>query len=1511
MTKVEISSVRSTYCFVASGKRLAQIVRITLAGAPAEVDTEVTLLGEGFEVPAPWRGRAAPDRAGSPDGPAWVPGADAGLARPSLFSPAPPPPLPEGVVVEIPILAECPSGTVLRARAVARGGNDQAERDAELVVRDPGWRMLMVAHFHYDPVWWNTQAGLISGWDELAWALDRRESFCHTGLALVEAHLERARADARYKFVIAEVDYLKPFWDLYPDRREELQALLGAGRVEVVGGTYNEPNTNLTGAETAIRAAVYGIGFQRDVLGGDPRSAWQLDVFGHDPQFPGIMADCGLDSAAFARGPFHQWGPMRGTGSNAWMQFPSEFEWIAPNGKGILTSYMANHYAAGWELERATTLPGAMWRAYELFEDLADVSTTPVTLLPVGSDYSPPSQWIGEIARTWQERYVWPRFEVGLPKEFFAAVREELARRKKKPWPQTRDMNPIYTGKEVSFIDTKQAQRLAETNLAEAETMTALASLLGWPASRRAVDKAWRQLVFGAHHDGITGSEGDQVYLDLLGDWREAYELARAVAERSRSEVVAAIDTTGEGQALVVTNTLGGARRDVAEANLPPALLNGDVVVLDDSGAVVPAMVELSSSAPEYCLRILAGKVPGMGYRTYRVRSSGERVENAGWTPGEGLVIRNEHVEVAADPKRGGGLIEISERRSGFELLPAGEVGNELLVYPEYSAHPLEELGEGPWHLLPAGPPVRSSAQSADVRREISALGERLVVNGRVDGFHYRQLVTLWRGVRRIELRTEIHDWAAADCLLRLRLPTRLAGGTPVSAVGDAVVARGFAFVDVDVAETAWTLDNPAAEWFGLSTTLVIECSEVGRTYHRRSVGVGELVTPPGDGGADWARDLLIALVQKGVTATCSEAGRNRYGALLGDSNLPDFRIAVGGPAENPFVEALFEGAEGYRSELEGQLREQGWGRVLVPALRSLREVWKPDADLRGARLLPVIVVAGRDPEAMVKAVGELVSEVRSGRVRIEQPAALVPDPEQVPEWTVALLNRGTPGFAIDSGGALHVSLLRACTGWPSGVWIDPPRRSAPDGSNFELEHWSHVFEHAILLDRGDWRAARCVEEAQAYNRPLRASLVEPHTGPLPPHASLLQVTQRKEESGRGTVILATLKPAGNPLASGDADTAMVPAGGATGLSLRCYEADGYPAEVLVESPFRLEGAWRANLLEHPAEPLDLVAGDGGGRGVTVTLDANELATVRLDFAPGTVAPSICENDRDTEVAQPVFSRYWLHNRGSAPIGNQALAVHVTPTAIVLRAGDSTEIVAQVASSSAHQVQAGTVELHVVENWQVDPPSKIFSLAPGAYLRMPVQLRVPEHCHPGRYFVAARVKDNAGQSQQDVVTIDVLPPLAEAVLADGRGGAARERLLTPAPFGHPSMQLPAELEAVLELEELLIPQGGVGKLALSLTNRTRGVMSGEVQLLSPIETWPFVTPWSQGFALAPAARSRIEVDVLSPAQGWLSTWALFKLTYFGRLWYSPVVALRLGAAPDMVSELASARNRRA
>ena len=358
-------------------------------------------------------------------------------------------------------------------------------------------------------------------------------------------------------------------------------------------------------------------------------------------------------------------------------------------------------------------------------------------------------------------------------------------------------------------------------------------------------------------------------------------------------------------------------------------------------------------------------------------------------------------------------------------------------------------MHEGPWHLLPTGQCQGSASVPAQsVLLERSVVGERITVTGAVGSLTYTQRLTLWYGERRLDCVTTIDTFHGQDELVRLRWACAVPGALPVSEVADAVVGRGFAHPDVDSAQQPWTLDNPAYGWFGLtSTARVALLDQDGNPVGDRAIGIAEIVVPTAEETSRLGRDLSVALVKSGVTATCSFADGFRYGNIAFDSNLPDVRISVGGPAENGFTAAVLAAAgEAYAAELQRQLDRSGVAAVWVPAARPLAQSWVPDADLTGPLDLPVLVLAATGDLAV--AVAFAVGELRESRIPVRQPAALSGG-DLLEDRTVAILNRGLPGFAVDSEGRLHLSLLRSCTGWPSGVWIDPPRRYAPDGSGF------------------------------------------------------------------------------------------------------------------------------------------------------------------------------------------------------------------------------------------------------------------------------------------------------------------------------------------------------------------------------------------------------------------------------------------------------------------------------
>ncbi|OBJ77742.1 NEW3 domain-containing protein [Mycobacterium colombiense] len=1328
-------------------------------------------------------------------------------------------------LVEIAVAVEDPvAGQVRPARALAGG----QRLPFEFTVAEPGWTMFMVSHFHYDPVWWNTQGAYTSEWTEDPPGRARQTN----GFDLVHAHLEMARRDPDYKFVLAEVDYLKPYWDTRPGDRADLRRFIGQGRVEVMGGTYNEPNTNLTGPETTIRNLVHGMGFQRHIMGANPATAWQLDVFGHDPQFPGMAADAGLTSSSWARGPHHQWGPALGGGDVERMQFASEFEWISPSGRGLLTHYMPAHYSAGWWMDSAASLGEAEEATYGLFDQLKKVALTRNVLLPVGTDYTPPNKWVTDIHRDWAARYTWPRFVCALPCEFFAAVRAELAQRDRVPSPQTRDMNPIYTGKDVSYIDTKQANRAAENAVLQAERFAVFAGLLtGAEYPQAALAKAWVQLVYGAHHDAITGSESDQVYLDLLTGWRDAWELGRAARDNS----LALLSSGGEGD-VIVWNPLSCRRTDIVTAHLDRPL-GARVRVLDADGAELPAHVEHDGRSVSW----LAREVPSLGWRTYRLVPAPGRGEPGGWEPVAGSVIANEHYRIRVDPARGGGVASLMQ--DGRELIADGRVGNELAVYEEYPAHPSQ--GEGPWHLLPKGPVVCSSEEPARVQAFHGPLGQRVVVHGRIGTLlRYTQTLTLLRGVARVDCRTTIDEFSGADQLVRLRWPCPVPGAMPVSEVGDAVVGRGFALLHdgpdaVDTARHLWTLDNPAYGWFGLSSAARIRVSGTDV----RAVSVAEVVSPTEAMAGPLARELMVALVRAGVTATCSAASKPRYGHLEVDSNLPDVRIALGGPGRNAFVAAVLADAPAYADELERQLAATGRALVWVPAETPLDAVWVPDADLRSPRALPVLVIDGRDEDELRAAIAAVAGDLGDAEIAVTQQSPSGTGAFE--DRTVALLNRGVPSFAVDTEGTLHTALMRSCTGWPSGIWIDDPRRTAPDGSNFQLQHWTHAFDYALVSGAGDWRRAGIPTHSAQFSQPLLAVTPDRQEAALPPAGSLLRVEPE-------SVQLGALKAAGNPLTEGSA-APLDP----NAVALRLVETTGASTPVVIDSDVAtLRDLRRADLLETHPEPVSSVELHGYQVATLLArVDAPSAAAGGADLAP------------QAEAAQPLYARYWLHNRGPAPLGGLPVVAHLHPPRASAEPGGAVTMRLTVACDSTDAKLHGAVTLRCPDGWTAKPAELPVSRRVGDHFYKDVVVSVCEHAEPGRYPVRAELRVTG-----DDVPASWRQPVEDVCVVTVGGAAGELVYLADGPA------------------EVTLRPGEAGALTVTVGSHAGADLALEAHLISPWGTWEWMGPGALGAVLP--ARGTVDLGFQLTPPAWLEPgqwWALVRIGCAGRLVYSPAV----------------------
>ena len=247
--------------------------------------------------------------------------------------------------------------------------------------------------------------------------------------------------------------------------------------------------------------------------------------------------------------------------------------------------------------------------------------------------------------------------------------------------------------------------------------------LTGAEYPQAAFAKAWVQLAYGAHHDAITGSESDQVYLDLLTGWRDAWELGCAARDNSLQLLSDAV--AGARDSVVVWNPVTQRRSDIVTARLDPPLGAGRA----GAGLGRHRGVRARRTRREFGDLAGAGRaVAGLARLSAGPRPQSRR----GGNRPPGTEIANEHYRLTVDPKRGGAVASLMHLSGdgGRQLIADGRVGNELAVYEEYPSHPTQ--GEGPWHLLPKGPVVCSSESPATTQAYHGPLGQRLVVRGAI-----------------------------------------------------------------------------------------------------------------------------------------------------------------------------------------------------------------------------------------------------------------------------------------------------------------------------------------------------------------------------------------------------------------------------------------------------------------------------------------------------------------------------------------------------------------------------------------------------------------------------------------------------------------------------------------------------------------------------------------------------------------------------------------------------------
>ncbi|MCX7597961.1 MAG: hypothetical protein N2512_03705, partial [Armatimonadetes bacterium] len=605
------------------------------------------------------------------------------------------------------------------------------------------------------------------------------------------------------------------------------------------------------------------------------------------------------------------------------------------------------------------------------------------------------------------------------------------------------------------------------------------------------------------------------------------------------------------------------------------------------------------------------------------------------------------------------------------------------------------------------------------------------------------QEIVLIRGQRRIEFTTDLVRYRGKEHLHVIAFPVRVAGGVPVfdDRFGCVVKRKSRGYMDFRTWQWRNYSDCGARQlyqWIDLSSSVKLLLDD-GQAV---SIGSTAMVIRPDRDIEAAAGPLQEALGGKGVPCTIlyDDCERERRAALpredectpvqTPNEDLPwgtSFRFILDVGEENLYLRQLLEKLPAKVADsLRAERKAKGAAVRFVLERDIEMDLWEQPTPHPWPPL-PTVIVSASSLEELRRAVADLAGQIeKSAQASLPPDANAADEPQQLDDYGVALLNRGTPLASVENNDTLALIFMHSVR-WSRAHFHWKP----------VAEHKTHRFEYALYPHEGDWRKGRVPWAAYEYNNRLLWVQAEPGPGPLPPEMSFMPFD--------GDVIVTTLKPAGFPLAAHE----PVPEEPLRRLVVRMYEPTGFPAQVKIGWFTGLDTAERTNLLEEPIGPARLRDGVLSAR-----LSPFRIETLALEVKAPDVDLGQDDLGRRVEPAQPVYFAHWQHNLhaeplGAAPIG-LSLRGEIRTDTHVPQGGYTVNTLCVGLVNNLTTAVRGKVRFVLPEGWRTEPAEIPYDLPPRSSATYPAVLTFETQLRRGT--VKAQIEHD-GQTYEAVMEI--------------------------------------------------------------------------------------------------------------------------------------------------------------
>lgn len=1212
--------------------------------------------------------------------------------------------------------------------------------------------------------------------------------------------LQEMKRDPNFRVIISEVDYLHPYYSIYPEDRALLKQVFVNGQAEA-DCFYNQPNELTSAPEGLVRNLAYGQLYHRDVLGRLCDVYTPGDVFGHFNQMSQLSAKGGCGGVSWGK---HIFG------------FLPAFRHVSPDGSSLIhvRGEVGRNCAVEWGLTTCMGGGGCMMT---------------VPGYPVDGDLS----WMEETVP--QGRY---DVRGELRKAFDEDEARFLAEGKPSPFGMTsRDMSLYHAAVSLTRMDFKQANRMAENLLITAEKLSVLAAMNGAEYPERALDKAWRQVLCGQHHDSITGTNNEVSFVDLMVEYREAVELAADICDRASAYIASHICTENGKRAVVLFNPHAWERTEHVHLSIRNPIPFARLRVVTTDGQTVPAqLLQEREDGDAYTTELLLrATVPACGYTVCYLEEKpllslpGELVipVDAPKT-NDDTVIENEFYRIQVDPMQGGGIVSLYDKEAKRELIDANGDGpaNRLVALKE-----THDRMETQHEFYTTGHKLLSNWEQADVTCTRCAEFEQLTIRYMLGNVvRVTQEIYLARGNRRIDLKTRLDDYRDEDDLMTVTFPVNLKGAKPIFDDRFAPQVRtssknALSFRTHQFAMASHCAVYAANQWMDYGPTVTVRLRD-GFRNGAFQLGMTQIIRPEQPQLKALTDTLLLALTKKAIPVTPFADGMQ---SCMG-SQIIHFNEDLSSDTRIVFCVDNVENA--YEKDLAARFPE-AYDRLNRAAQKQAAVLYLCDSDNTWKKPIDVLLVKAPTFDALRAWVDATAQSLENDRF-LHADAVLGSPLEDADDYGVALINTGNIACSVEKGNLLNLMLFHTAEFYGNIGNTNCGKKLIP-------EQKSHIFTYSLFPHSNSYREAQLYRRALEKNDPLFAvaQTEQAADATMPTSMSLLRADDN--------VIVTAVKAGGYPYAVMKGQVGSL---AERGITFRCFEPNGRTAKAQIHLGFHATAAAQTNLLEEDGKPLTIA-----DHVIELPVTAHTIETVTVQPAECAVKDGHVQIGAVREITEPTYLRSWEHDLGTMPMGYLSLCAVISRHPKKL---DERRFQVDVSVANNHtDIEAeGTATLTLPEGWQADQTTIAYHLQPGAHMVQTVTVEKPD---PDAKGILRLLSDHLGQTFEDIFEVGYFNPNLNLEIQGDE----------------------IHVTVINDTDEMLR-----GELALATPVETWGSMGGK-NPFGVAEISPYQRP------ISVAAHSRETVVYRCTGDVSLSFWAVAKLMVNGRLyfkgaWHRPV-----------------------